>query len=79
MEVLTQMTPMEAGFNVPRSEHKPGCLGDKPGCFHRIPIDCVTREDLENAIGKLRGEVSSLKGETERLKAKLYDIEHKGE
>jgi hypothetical protein len=57
-------------------EHKEGCLGDPPGCAHRSPIECTTREGLEKYIEKQRVEISNLSNQLIGLKAKLYDLEH---
>ena len=67
---------VEEGFSVPRSQHKPGCLGDKPGWMHRVPIDCITRAELEGLIAKLKSELEAQKNTIRDLKAALYDLEH---
>jgi hypothetical protein len=61
--------------------HKEGCLynPDKPGCAHRVPIDCTTREDFEKAVKLLRDDKKSLETQLVSLKAKLYDLEHEGD
>lgn len=58
-------------------DHKKGCLGDLPGCGHRVPIECVTREGLEKALAEKSCIIGELNLVIRDLKAKLYDLEHK--
>jgi hypothetical protein len=57
-------------------DHKEGCLGDKPGCAHRVPIECTTREGLEKYIKDQRVTIEAQDLVIIGLKAKLYDLEH---
>lgn len=53
--------------------HKEGCIVDG---IHRIPIDCVTRKDFETSIASLRVQLAAQERLIEKLKSKLYDLEH---
>jgi len=54
--------------------HKDGCLGDPPGCAHRSPIECTTRETLEMRITYMSTFVKSLEDKITKLKAEIYDL-----
>lgn len=61
--------------------HKPGCVFVDPARpdmvgSHRIPIDCVTVDDLWKALEKERKIVADLSKQLVELKARLYDYEH---
>lgn len=54
-------------------EHKPGCVHEKVA-VHRIPIDCVTVDDLWKAIETQKAIVKDRDAEIQRLKAEIYDL-----
>jgi hypothetical protein len=58
-------------------EHKPGCLwGADPHNIHRVPLDCVTANDLWVRIACLKAEMEISAQQIVKLKARIYDLEH---
>lgn len=65
---------------VPELKHKPGCLWvNKPLSVHRVPIDCVTEDDLWKQIEVLKAENAGAAVVIRDLKARIYDLEHEEE
>jgi hypothetical protein len=65
-------------YDAPGFGHKPGCISKEawPRSVHRTPIDCVTLVDLAKENDQLKDEMEVYRKETQRLKARIYDLEH---
>jgi hypothetical protein len=64
----------------PRDWCKEGCILDiSPGHAHRVPIDCVTVDDLWNSIDARKKDIERLEKENMRLKAEVYDLQQEPE